>query len=821
MLYETLVAEARRCDSLDEVRLRALERGRWLVELLEQQRRGGAGSGAARAAMVERLATGVGDEEGRAALLCLLLGSRYEETRDWAYAFDADALVRRVRGWSAAEVAVLFVRVTECDRGYWFADSLTVALPAAEQLAPEALREVSPHLRALHAQMRDQSIDATRKAKLNRRLRDLLGSIEETTVPHGLIPDKAPWAAPLRNRVAAAPTAGLAALIRHFVALSSPRPTQKWRRACQDLVERADARDLVADVLRELAEGDTLCTRTHGEHSEAIGGAYHYHYVAHQNDGDLARGAVWAVALADGPAAVPHLVALALRVSGTERGIVEDLKLAGAAINALGETGDQTSLEALWRLRTRIRHRALRKQLDTALTTAAGKLGITPEQLVERSVPDHGLGPDGAVERELGEHTLRIAIEHGTTVRLTIVRPDGTPSRTAPAAVKDGHPDALKRHKAFAKELRTTLASERVRVEALMSTDREWPYDEWCRHYRDHPVTGGIVHGLIWEFRAGDGPWQAVAPGARPDGSPDRVRLWHPIRAEAGEVAAWRERLMADKLRQPFKQAFREIYLLTPAEDETRVYSNRFAAHIVHYQQLYALFKERGWQANYLSGHDGGYEGEARGVFADGAWRAVFHHDPADEDFPYSPDHAATDQVRFERRSGKQWREVPLADVPPQVFSEAMRDVDLFVGVTSIAADAEWSDRGEDRHHAYWRTTTFGALTASAEVRGAALQRILPRLRIADRCTLDGRFLRVRGELTTYKIHLGSANILMEPDDAYLCIVPGRRPSAGGQVFLPFEDERLSLILSKALLLAADTKIKDETIVRQIKRGAR
>ncbi|MEU8031866.1 hypothetical protein AB0C13_25010 [Streptomyces sp. NPDC049099] len=33
-------------------------------------------------------------------------------------------------------------------------------------------------------------------------------------------------------------------------------------------------------------------------------------------------------------------------------------------------------------------------------------------------------------------------------------------------------------------------------------------------------------------------------------------------------------------------------------------------------------------------------------------------------------------------------------------------------------------------------------------------------------------------------------------------------------------DERLSLILSKAFLLAADTKITDESVLLQIKRGA-
>jgi hypothetical protein len=52
-----------------------------------------------------------------------------------------------------------------------------------------------------------------------------------------------------------------------------------------------------------------------------------------------------------------------------------------------------------------------------------------------------------------------------------------------------------------------------------------------------------------------------------------------------------------------------------------------------------------------------------------------------------------------------------------------------------------------------------------------------------------------------------------------LCIVPSRG-KGDGKVFLPFEDERLSLILSKAFLLAADTDITDESILRQIKRGA-
>ena len=158
--------------------------------------------------------------------------------------------------------------------------------------------------------------------------------------------------------------------------------------------------------------------------------------------------------------------------------------------------------------------------------------------------------------------------------------------------------------------------------------------------------------------------------------------------------------------------------------------------------------------------------------------------------------------------------------VPRVVLSEVMRDVDLFVGVCSVGNDPSWQDNGAERHAGYWQHYSFGDLSETAKTRGAVLERLLPRLAIAGRSSIDGKFLVVRGDLRTYKIHLGSGNILMEPNDQYLCIVPGRGKHAGPNaegIFLPFEgDSMLSIILSKALLLANDKTIKDPTITRQI-----
>ena len=149
-----------------------------------------------------------------------------------------------------------------------------------------------------------------------------------------------------------------------------------------------------------------------------------------------------------------------------------------------------------------------------------------------------------------------------------------------------------------------------------------------------------------------------------------------------------------------------------------------------------------------------------------------------------------------------------------------MRDVDLFVGVASVGNDPNWSDGGPGgRYRDYWRDYSFGDLSATAQTRKTVLQRLIPRLKIADRCSFSEKFLQVRGNLRSYKIHLGSGNILMTPNDQYLCIVakPSAR-SGDGKLFLPFEgDGILSQILSKALLLAEDTKITDPTIVSQIR----
>ncbi|MFD0902653.1 DUF4132 domain-containing protein [Actinomadura sediminis] len=467
---------------------------------------------------------------------------------------------------------------------------------------------------------------------------------------------------------------------------------------------------------------------------------------------------------------------------------------------------------AIRNVRGLVRHAAVPPRLDRMLKKADAALAERTE--VALRLPGLGFGPDGVLRRELGDHTAVVTIE-GTAARLAFAK-DGRGVRSVPAAVRRDHKEALAELRDLVKRVGAQLATLVRALEGGLAVRAPHPFGRWRDRLVRHPVAGPAVRALIWEVETEPGAWTAVLPetGALPDAPDDAaVRLWHPIGATAGEIRAWRDAVVERNVRQPFKQAFRETYRPTPAEEEAGTYSSRFAGHLVHYRRLFALFRARGWASRLLGPWDGGAEDEASRVLA-GEWRIRFAHVLAE----HGPDDlAGTGRVRFDRLAGGAWREAALADVPPAVFTEAMRDVDLFVSVTSIAADPEWTDGGPAL--AYWERAGFGDLDESARTRRDALARVLPRTKIAGRCALDDRFLTVRGELRTYKIHLGSANVLMEPDGAHLCVVSGRRPP--GRVFLPFEEERLALILSKAFLLAADDRITDPSIREQIERGAR
>ena len=267
------------------------------------------------------------------------------------------------------------------------------------------------------------------------------------------------------------------------------------------------------------------------------------------------------------------------------------------------------------------------------------------------------------------------------------------------------------------------------------------------------------------------------------------LRIAHPFDLfGTREWSAWQRECLRRELVQPFKQVFRELYVLTDAEREERTSSQRYAGHQVQPRQALALLGTRGWVWH-------AERGVRRVDHASNlaAWIGFLHA-------PYTPvdvEGLTLETVVFTRRG--EWQALPLESIPVRLFSEVMRDLDLVVSVANRSGiDPE-------------------ASASSVEARAALVRETCALLGLLN-VRIDGRHAFIEGKLGNYSLHLGSAGVHKLPG-GHVCIVPVHAQHRG-RVFLPFADDdpKTAEILSKVLLLARDEQIKDPSILEQLRR---
>ena len=645
-----------------------------------------------------------------------------------------------------------------------------------------------------------------------------------------------------------------AEFLLHCMRVNGSKPSKKWMTVADAFITTLD-RD---EYRSRLLDWFPLASQPRPEPAPNYrrGNANMVWYLEPVN-GDLLKGLVWTCSREEDPEMARALSALAFtaykKIPGTGP---RAAKVGNACFWALGEMpAGLEGIAQLSILKLRIKARPAQTAIAKALESAAAREGISAEDVEELSVPDYGMREVGIRREQFEGHTYQLKV-NGSDVEQVWAREDAKIVKSVPKAIRENYPDELKALKQAVKDIRKMLPAQRDRIDNLYLAQKTWAFSVWRERYIEHPLVGTIARRLIWKFskddRAASGIWhegQFVERNGRPLEWLDEettVELWHPINVEPDVVLEWRAWLTEHEVQQPFKQAHREVYILTGAELNTRVYSNRYAAHILRQHQFNALCAARGWK-NSLRLMVDDYFPPAIRTLPEWNLRVEYWIEGIGDNYGTDTNetgtylYVATDQVRFypieaghniahaggggyqatRWRGQREVEPLPLEHIPPLVFSEIMRDVDMFVGVASLGNDPNWLDGGpEVRYRDYWHSYSFGDLTESAKTRKQVLEMVIPRLKIAERCKLVDKFLVVRGDIRTYKIHLGSGNILMEPNDQYLCIVPGRGGSMGSdRVFLPFEgDQTLAVILSKAFMLAEDKQITDPTITGQLRR---
>lgn len=398
---------------------------------------------------------------------------------------------------------------------------------------------------------------------------------------------------------------------------------------------------------------------------------------------------------------------------------------------------------------------------------------------------------DGPVTATDGDLVVALTIDPAGSPQLSVQRA-GKALKSIPA--KSSKVPAIAQLRARSTALRKQVRRMRASLESACIRGETFDFDELAGLQR-HPLLAPMLRDLVLVDAEGfvgfpqeDGQLSTPVGAQRTAVGP--LRIAHPVDLLAsGEWPELQHALMSAERRQPFKQLFRELYTLNENErDEAGTSSRRYAGHQLQRRRAAGIFTSRGWVADYPVGFSRTFHQEKIIAWCEflQAWGS-----------PTEVEDAAIEQVTF-NRAGSQ-RQLPLDEVPPRVFSETMRDLDLVVSVAHAS--------GVDPQ----------ASESSIQVRGRLVDETAAMLSMQN-VEVGGHHVRVAGTLGTYSIHLGSGVVHRIPGNA-VCIVPVSAQQRG-RIYLPFADDdpRTAEIIAKVVLLARDDKIKDPTILQQLVR---
>ncbi|MFC5143378.1 hypothetical protein [Streptomyces aureoversilis] len=316
-----------------------------------------------------------------------------------------------------------------------------------------------------------------------------------------------------------------------------------WKRRTKVLLKAGGAGELVRAAVRELSVGGSLHGMTDNERvirelgmgkpqSPARAAAIGFTLAAGRLVGDV-----------DG--LVGDLATVARKnAAATDVYYRPDDALAGAAFTALGELRGLAAMEALWALHFQVpTARHPQGHLVKCVKKAAARLGVPPHELAERTVPRHGLEPDGTLTiGGIGRGAVWInawldaVITLHDNGRVTVVWIDedgsgtttGAPFRTPTGYKARHHADSVNYVRSLAQRIEKTVADERHRLSGLAAQgpDLTWSGADWTRYYRDHPVTGVVTRSLDWEYEVPDGlGFRPLDPGAASASLPTTARV--------------------------------------------------------------------------------------------------------------------------------------------------------------------------------------------------------------------------------------------------------------------------------------------------------
>lgn len=403
-----------------------------------------------------------------------------------------------------------------------------------------------------------------------------------------------------------------------------------------------------------------------------------------------------------------------------------------------------------------------------------------------QSVADLARGPVSVTKDGV---TVTLSINEESQPELSVQR-GNKKLKSVPAATRRKHSDISELNDR-AKELRKSAGRIKKSLEAAMCRGDLFTSAELatlCKHALIAPQIQKLVlvgEGIVGYPDKGGKALRDFDGKLEPIKKSEVLRIAHPHDLLATKKwAKWQAECFAAERIQPFKQVFRELYVATAQEKKEREGTPRFAGQQIGPRQAMALWGSRGWTTR------------------DEVFK-TFHHASIIAEVGFQWDYGTASEIegltldKVVFRKSDEYKPLALAKVPPQIFSEVMRDVDLVVAV---------AHRGE---------VDPETSSSTVEMRASLIQETCKLLQIKN-VKIKKTHALIDGEYAEYSLHLGSGNVQRLPGGA-LAILPVHAQHRG-RLFLPFADDdpKSAEIISKVLLLAKDGEIQDPSILDQL-----
>lgn len=247
-------------------------------------------------------------------------------------------------------------------------------------------------------------------------------------------------------------------------------------------------------------------------------------------------------------------------------------KRAQLGLDVLAKIGTDAALSNVYSISQKLKYKSVEARATEVVQEIADGLGLTPEELGDRVVPDFGLDENGTTWIDFGPRKFQVRMDE--TLTPVLFDESGKRLKSLPKPGKSDDADLAKNEKkrfgALKKDLRSVSKQQLQRLELAMCAGRSWDAEAFRQYFIDHPLVVNLVRRLVFAFVPPtkktktfftvDESRQTIDASGDAVTISGQVSLVHAMDWPEEKRGQWGEYFADFELLQPFEQLGRQTY---------------------------------------------------------------------------------------------------------------------------------------------------------------------------------------------------------------------------------------------------------------------